>query len=103
MFNNNIYFNLLLLIISSEVSAQDFSAGGMAGFSQGPGAEAQISASGFAQGFPFVLRFTIGFFTLDPGNPQAAREIFINDATNGVPEENGHFWSFRLDFMYPVK
>ena len=62
----------------------------------------QATAYEFAQGFPFTVRLAAGYFTLDPGNPADARRIFINDATNGTPEKNGHFITLRLDFIYSI-
>ncbi|MFH2055428.1 MAG: hypothetical protein ABIJ61_05675, partial [bacterium] len=35
------------------------------------------------------------------GNSAAAREFFINDATNGVPETKGRWWDVRLDVLWP--
>lgn len=29
-----------------------------------------------------------------------ARAVFINNNTNGTPEESGHAWDFRMDFVY---
>ena len=40
---------------------------------------------------------------LDPGDPYAARRIFINDNTNGTPEESGSLWQFGLDVVIPVR
>lgn len=75
-------------------------AGISAGYTGGFGLQGNIMISNFAKDFPFSARFAIGYSTLDPGNPAAARRIFINDATNGVPEKSGSDWNFRLDFLY---
>jgi hypothetical protein len=94
----------LIILISSALLAQEFTAGALAGGTfQGPGLEVQATAAEFAQGFPFILRFAAGYYSLDPGNAEDARRIFINDATNGVPEKRGHFIDLRLDFLYPVE
>jgi len=93
-----------IILISSAGTAQEYTAGLLAGGTwQGPGLELQATASRFAQGFPFILRLAAGRYSLDPGDPAAARRIFINDNTNGVPSKDGHFWSLRLDFLYPVQ
>jgi len=42
----------------------------------------------------------MGYTTLDPGNSSDARRIFINNATNGVPEEKAKAFDYRLDFMW---
>ncbi|MGE5805328.1 MAG: hypothetical protein ACM34M_06010 [Ignavibacteria bacterium] len=73
------------------------------GYSGGFGIQGNLSISDFALDFPLSMRFGLGYTMVDPGNPVEARIIFINDATNGVPEESGGFWDFKMDFMYPVK
>jgi hypothetical protein len=72
------------------------------GYAGGTGAQANISVADLARDFPLVMRFGIAYLKTDPGNPAEARINFINDATNGTPEESGHVWDFRLDFLYPV-
>lgn len=72
----------------------------LTGYTGGFGLQGGIMISNFAQDFPFSARFAIGYSSLDPGNPADARRIFINDATNGVPEKSGTDWNFRLDFLY---
>jgi hypothetical protein len=79
-----------------------FSGGISAGYTGGFGLQGNIMISNFAQDFPLSARLAIGYSTLDPGNPADARRIFINDATNGVPEKSGTDWNFRLDFLYRV-
>jgi hypothetical protein len=59
--------------------------------------------SNFAQDFPLSLKLAACYCSLEPGNSADARRIFINNATNGIPEEKGRSWEFRMDFMYPVK
>jgi hypothetical protein len=44
----------------------------------------------------------VGHTRLDPGDPAAARKIFINDATNGTPQKAGWAWDMRFDFLYDV-
>ena len=78
------------------------SAGIYTGYTGGFGLQGNITISNFAQDFPLSARFAVGYSTLDPGNPADARKIFINDATNGVPEKSGTDWNFRMDFMYQV-
>lgn len=98
-----VLWGMLLLLLAASLRAQEYTAGLLAGGTwQGPGMELQATAAEFAEGFPFILRFSAGYYTLDPGDPAAARKIFINDATNGTPEKNGHFVSMRLDFLYRV-
>jgi hypothetical protein len=56
-----------------------------------------------AEGFPFALKFGIGYASVEPGKAPEARKIFINDATNGIPEKGGQVWDFSFDVMKPVK
>jgi hypothetical protein len=58
--------------------------------------------SGFTPSFPVTARLGIGYTSLDAGEPWDARSVFINDATNGVPQEKGHIWSFDLDVLFLV-
>ena len=72
------------------------------GYNGGFGLQGNLTVSNFAKDFPLSARFAIGYTTLDPGNALAARKIFINDATNGVPEKSGTDWNFRMDLLYKV-
>ena len=100
---------MLLLVTSSTmatppgVPGPEFSGGVVLGYYGGFGVQVNAMISNFAQGFPLAVRGGIGYASVDPGKALDARRIFINDATNGTPEEGGHFYDFRLDFMYPVK
>ncbi len=40
---------------------------------------------------------------MNPGSAPDARRIFINNATNGVPEKKGTSFDFRADYMMPYK
>jgi hypothetical protein len=72
------------------------------GYRAGVGIKASGMVSGFTPSFPVMARFGIGYTSLDAGEPLDARSVFINDATNGVPQESGHTWSLELDVLYPV-
>ena len=54
----------------------------------------------FAQGFPFGFKLSADQIFRSGGKPLDARKIFINDNTNGVPEEDGKITALRLDFLY---
>ncbi len=73
------------------------------GSKDGFGSELACNVSNLASGFPFDLRFGIGYAYVQAGDPAAARRVFINDATNGVPEKNGRKWDYKLDLVYPMK
>lgn len=97
----------VLFIISPILShaksnkSSNFTAGILTGYNAGYGFHANIKAANFAQEFPFQLRLGIGYNRLNPGISSDARRIFINNATNGVPEKKGSFFDYRLDFMLP--
>lgn len=80
-----------------------WSAGLTLGYRSGLGIKASGMVAGFTPSFPVTARLGIGYTSLDPGEPLAARRVFINDATNGVPRESGRTWSFELDVLYPVR
>ena len=52
------------------------------------------------QSLPIQLRLGIGYTKLDPGNSADARRLFINNATNGVPEEKAKAFDYRLDVLW---
>jgi len=78
-----------------------FSAGFITGYNRGYGFQGNFAAKNFDSGFPFQLRFGLGYTFLNPGNAEDARRIFVNNATNGTPEKKGHSIDYRLDFMLP--
>ncbi len=101
----------LLLLMSLAVSAQEtpstsgpvFSGGLKVGYYGGFGLQLHGTVSNVADGFPMSLRLGLGYTSVEPGISAEARQVFINDATNGIPEEKGRQLDFRLDMLYPVK
>lgn len=73
------------------------------GYFGGLGFHANGMISNFARDFPLSISLGIGYTKVQAGDPAAARRIFINNATNGIPEKSGRQWDFRMDFSYPVK
>ena len=65
-----------------------------------PGFLLNTTVSDFARGFPWDVRFGFAYSSLDPGDPAAARRVFINDGTNGVPQEDGQAWDLRCDLLF---
>lgn len=99
---------LVLTAMSSIIYSQEksknqlkYSLGFETGYNRGFGLQTNLKASGFGPSFPLSLRAGIGLTFMNPGNAADARRIFINNATNGVPEKNGRSFDFRLDFMFP--
>jgi hypothetical protein len=48
---------------------------------------------------PAGVRIALSYSSTGPGDALAARRIFINDATNGVPEKSGRVWGLRGDVL----
>ena len=101
----------LMLVLNMAVIAQEAPApsdpvisGGLElGYYGGPGFQVFGMVSNVATGFPMNLRLALGFTSVQPGLSAEARQVFINDATNGTPEEKGRQTDFRLDMLYPVQ
>lgn len=79
------------------------SAGFLLGYTDDIGGNVYGTISNFSYDVPLSIRFSLGYTITDPGKPLAARKVFINDATNGTPEESGNIWEFRMDFVYPLR
>ena len=90
--------------IFSQTNIQDkdsgFSLGLVSGYNRGFGLNASLTAINPLESLDVQLRFGLGYTRLDPGNSADARRIFINNATNGVPEEKGRTFDYRLDFLW---
>ncbi|HSG82689.1 MAG TPA: hypothetical protein VLC48_10585 [Gemmatimonadota bacterium] len=80
-----------------------FHAGLSLGYRGGFSVQGSGMVSNFTPSFPVMVRLGLGRTSLDAGEPLAARTVFINDATNGVPQENGYTWDAALDVLYPVR
>jgi len=72
------------------------------GYNSGLGVAASGTISSFARGFPLSARLGLWYSSVEPGQAWDARRIFINNATNGIPEEKGRNLEFKMDFLYPV-
>lgn len=102
-------FSSIFFITGLNTSAQTgsinpyFSGGFNLGYNSGFGVQGNLTISHFAQDFPLSLRLGVEYTSVNPGNPLEARVIFINDATNGVPEKSGYIWDFRMDFLFRAK
>ncbi len=94
-------FNSLSYAQETAGGPSNISAGIITGYNRGYGIQGNFTIRDFADEFPFELRFGVGYTFLDPGNAADARRIFINNATNGVPEKKGGSFDLRLDFLLP--
>jgi hypothetical protein len=70
------------------------------GYNGGFGVQLSATALKPLQSLPVQLRLGIGYNKLDAGSAADARRIFINNATNGVPEEKAKSFDYRLDFLW---
>lgn len=93
----------LMFLVNSSASAAEFSASVIGGYKGGAGFRVSAMASEFAQGLPLGVEVGLGYTAFDPGNPEDARSIFINDNNNGTPEKSGWMWDLRLDFLHRLK
>ena len=99
----------LVFALTSAGQAQEdtrgvrFHAGLSMGYRAGFGIQASGMVSDFTPSFPARLRLGLGYTSLDAGEPLEARSVFINDATNGVPQEKGHTWGLAHDGLDPVR
>jgi hypothetical protein len=89
--------------LHAQANGPQFSAGGLLGYSTGLGLQAHVVAADFAQGFPLAARLGFTYAATQPGHALDARRIFINNATNGTPEESGRTLGLRIDMLYPVR
>ena len=74
-----------------------------AGYNSGPSGNLGLTFSDFAEGLPLALRVGVGYSGGDPGDPWAARRVFINANTNGTPESRGRRWDYRLDAVWQTR
>jgi hypothetical protein len=71
------------------------------GYDAGLPIQGHIMIENIAEGLPLAFRFMVGSsLMLDPGNPDAARRVFINENTNGVPQKSATRWVFGFDLMH---
>ena len=98
---------LLAGAIAPPLQAQEdgpqVSAAALLGYNTGLGLQAHLTAADFAEGFPLAARLGFTYTANQPGHALDARRIFINNATNGTPEEKGRTLGLRLDMLYPVR
>jgi hypothetical protein len=91
-----------LALPGATVQAGGFEAGLDLGYSGGLGGQVTGTFRNFTRDVPLSLRLSLGYFLREPGDPYAARSIFINDNTNGTPEKSGGMWQLRFDLTYPI-
>ena len=98
-----IFVFICIFILSFSMTGAKYRLGLDAGYDNGPGFSISGSLKNFLPGSRMELRAAVGMSFPDPGNAYLARKIFINDATNGVPETSGKNYNFRIDITLPLK
>ena len=92
----------LLVVASGPALAGETSLGLGLGATAGFGVQGDITFQDFTRDAPLSLRLSGAYSGSDPGNALDARRVFINDNTNGTPEQSASTWQVRLDLMLPV-
>jgi hypothetical protein len=70
------------------------------GYQGGVGGRLVATVGDLFPGVPLAVSAGVGYALRDPGDPALARAVFVNQNTNGTPEESGHAWDARLDFVW---
>lgn len=95
-------FAVALVTLSGVATAGETSLGIGFGATAGLGAQADITFHEFTRDVPLSLRFSGAYSGRDAGNALDARSVFINDNTNGTPEQSASTWQMRLDLLFPA-
>lgn len=88
------------LVTAQTSSESKFALGLNTGYNNGFGMQLNAIALQPLESLPVQLRLGIGYTKIDPGNSADARRIFINNATNGVPEEKAKVFDYRFDVLW---
>jgi hypothetical protein len=91
------------LLCAEPARAVDLGVSGLIGYQQGFGIRAAGDASHLVKGLPLGLSFSVAYVMMDPGDPAAARSIFINDGTDGTPETSGQSWTLGLNLVWNLR
>ena len=98
---STIFLLLFSIFSNAQVDADEpkFAVGISTGYNRGLGLQLNATVLRPLVNLPVQVRFGLGITKMNPGNSSDARRIFINNATNGVPEEKARAFDYRLDFM----
>lgn len=103
-----ILFFALLFVLQIPLLSQNlprrnqFSGGIQIGYYNGFSIGGNIKIANFAEDFPLQAKLGFGYTSTSGGDALLARKVFINNNTNGVPEESGDLLDFRFDFLYKI-
>jgi len=92
----------LVAVTAVATPAAETSVGLGLGSTAGFGVQADVTFEHFTRDLPLSLRLSGAYSGRDAGNALDARRLFINDNTNGTPEEQGRTWQLRLDLLFHV-
>ncbi len=87
---------------SKSVNAGQFQGNLNLGTIGGPGVQLGGTVANFTSELPISARLLLGYHSASAGDPYIARQVFINDNTNGTPTDNAHTWQFRFDLIFPI-
>jgi hypothetical protein len=93
---------LLLAVGAAAPAGAETSLGLGVGATAGFGVQADVSFHDFTSSAPLSLRLSGAYSGRDAGQALDARRVFINDNTNGTPEQSASTWQVRLDLMLPI-
>ena len=95
-------FSIHFFVLGQTEQQSSFAIGLNSGYNRGMTININATALQPVQSIPIQFRIGLGYSNLDPGSAADARRIFINNATNGVPEEKAKVFDYRLDFLWPT-
>jgi len=91
---------LALACTTTSAPAAETSLGAGLGATAGFGVQLDLTFEHFTRDLPLSLRLSGAYSGRNPGDAWDARRVFINDNTNGTPEEKGRTWQVRLDLLF---
>jgi hypothetical protein len=90
----------LALAAAAPAAGSELALGAFAGYQGGGAMRVDATVKKVVPDLPLAFTFGVGYAWRDPGDPLLARQVFVNQNTNGTPEESGHVWDYRLDVEY---
>lgn len=95
---------LLTLAASAQPArAVDYGFTLFGGYQDGVGTRLSATVGDLIPGAPVAFSAGVGYVLRDPGDALQARQVFINQNTNGTPQKSGRDWDLRLDVVYFFK
>ncbi|MCP4571898.1 MAG: hypothetical protein GY838_06050 [bacterium] len=95
-------FTCLSLLIALPAAAGGIYGSVTTGYTGGLGVDVAATIHEFTRDLPLSARMTLGYNNASAGDPYDARQVFINDNTNGDPEKSAKSWQIRFDLLFPA-